>query len=130
MGQGAYLTIYNNDQNYQAGVTFGSFSCMNDNPQDTTVQPGGQSARQYLEAKASGGCAFDTSSFAMTVNINNANCQFNFTESDWAWYVDNGTAAQEKVANDTVSVKVTQNGEGNQDLIAVTINPSSSLRKT
>lgn len=122
MGQGAYLTIYNNDQNYEAKVTFGSFNCMNDDPQDTNVSAGSQSARQYLEAKASGSCAFETSSFTMSVNINNAGCQFNFTESSWAWSVDGGTTASEKAGNDTVSVKVTQNGEGNQDVIVVSIN--------
>ena len=119
MGKGAHVSIQNSSQN-QLDVSYSDFNCMytdgdegsNFGPVSGSVGSGAslpESGRQYIEAKASGLCAFDTSSFTMTLKEPGGNSlRFNFRESGNTWRVDK---SQQVKGDLRVDVAVNQDGD-------------------
>jgi hypothetical protein len=99
MGKGAYVNIYNSAAQ-DVEVSYSDFDCMYESGKEgsnfepiTGLISSGKSlpptGKQYIEAKASGLCAFETSTFTMKLkNSNGDTLSFDFKESGNTWRVN------------------------------------------
>src|SRR2546421_5584843 len=105
MGYGAFLNVQNN-RSAAVQLFITNVECMFDNGEEGSnlslfnnadVPPGGAlpgGKGQYIEAKASGGCFFDASTFNLKVEdaANHAIIgEADFNENDNNWYLGNNT---------------------------------------
>lgn len=99
MGKGAYVTIQN-ESTQALTLSYSNLNCMFQNgdegsnfgPISGAVKPGASrpaGGAQYIEAKASGSCAFETSTFNMNIQCPGGTLTLNFSESGNTWRVDN-----------------------------------------
>jgi len=95
MGKGLYLSIQN-DTASVIDVSYSDFNCVYQNgdegsdfgPIQGSLEPGKGFGRQYIEAKASGGCFFETSTFHMNLKIDNVAIAVGFFEKSSTWSVN------------------------------------------
>lgn len=120
MGYGSFLTINN-----QASVPVKSFvqqqTCMYDKGHsgsnldyfnDLTISAGGSTPRKYIEAKASGDCAFSNSSFTIRIMKGDSHFDMKFTDvSNHHWTTPDGCSW----------IQVYVNNSGKQGDLAITI---------
>lgn len=96
MGKGAFVQIHNACA-ASFDVSYANFNCMyqhgdegsNFAPISGSVAPGANlpsSGAQYIEAKASGSCAFDSSNFTMNIQGPGGAISLPFFENDNTWY--------------------------------------------
>lgn len=129
MGYGAFMTVVNNRQQ-PVRIFVTDVQCMYDDGHEgsnlslfNNVQVGAGSSlpgngRQYIEAKASGGCFFDDSKFTLKIeDASNASIigHVAFTDSSENWNYSNDN-------EDVIDVFV--NNSGSQAVIKVTIEAS------
>lgn len=118
MGKGAYMTIVNgSSQNVELGIS--NVQCMYEDhfPPLQKFLPTGQSiVSAYIEAKASGSCAFENSHFTLDVTSNSGSVGMKFTESGNTWSVDST-----KVIGAGLQVTGASQVAGDQYQIVVTV---------
>lgn len=103
MGKGAFVKIGNvSDQSVT--VSYSSMNCMYDGGDEnsnfapiTGVIKSGDAlppnGAQYIEAKASGGCAFEASTFNMDFSVGSSSASLAFKESNNNYSVNGSNAA-------------------------------------
>jgi hypothetical protein len=101
------------------GSDFGPITSSSLEPGSELPSPGGS---QYIEAKASGGCALTDSTFVMNFHYENSNATFHFVESNNVWTVNGESFQRINAAGTNFTVAIAQNViPGNQDIISIVI---------
>jgi hypothetical protein len=132
MGKGLFLSIHN-DTTGPIDVSYSNFNCVYQNgdsgsdfrPIQGSLAPGNSFGRQYLEAKASGGCAFETSTFTMNLKANHTDLSIHFSESSQTWSV-NGSSFY----SGNLEVQASMEPVGGQYECLVTIKDAVSLNSS
>lgn len=134
MGKGAFVTI-RNESSSALDVSYSNFTCMYRNgdqgsdfgPISGPLPPKGSlpGGRQYIEAKASGGCATKTSTFTMTIlDGSSSPLTIHFTEKSSAYHANPNCAVNGRLSA-TTSVE-----SGKQYEIDVVVRDQSWKRET
>jgi hypothetical protein len=95
MGKGLFLSI-DNQSTRSVDVSYSDFNCVYTNgdsgsdfrPIQGSLAPGKNFGRQYIEAKASGACAFQGSTFAMSLKVDQTTLRVVFSEGSNTWSVN------------------------------------------
>lgn len=127
MGYGAYMRIVN-DSSKTVTTNITNQNCMYDNGQEgsnlsffnnLSIGPGVKepaSGGQYIEAKGSGSCFFESSTFTLVIKgLNSSNASANFVDSNQNW----------SCSGQPSNVNVNINNSGDQASIVVTLSDPS-----
>jgi hypothetical protein len=126
MGKGAYMLIVNNDNNNHS-INIHNRHCMYDdgeynsnislwdNQTLSSLQATPSQGMQYIEAKASGSCTFDTSKFDVTID-DTTTIRISEKNNAYSYSIDNSDIG--------VTVCVNNLGNGSQAFITIAINRS------
>lgn len=131
MGKGLWLSIHN-DTASAVDVSYSNFNCVYQNgdegsdfrPIQGSLAPGQNFNKQYIEAKASGGCFFKVSTFNMSLKVGTVVLAVKFSESSNAWSVNGESFA----AGDSL-VDISMRS-GDQDECIVTVSKVLSLNSS